>query len=1310
MLFAIIATAVFVQLGRAVFPVLDDYRDVVEQQISRQLRVVIDIRSIEAEWHGLRPQLRLMDVAATSLVGEPIFQVEQVDVEVGLLSSLRDWRLAFRTLTFRGLKATVKQHESGRWQINSLSLNEPDPLDEDRFSINDPLDIFLFGRRVELHNTQLKFDFRSGLESDIEIPTIRLENDSDFHRLAAEFSIDDGGQALSLIVEGQGDPRDSADFDAQGYLTLKDFPSEKVLAAIGITNDVLLGDDTASAPPNWRNTGQVDLRLWFQGTGTKGIRWRGDMEVSGVPVIPPQGMVWPDSLTTSYSGEWHPEAGWFVDLADAQLAWRDFTAPALTARVRGKLGEPSQLQVEQVDVGAWYAVIDRAGLIPGDAASILESLAPYGFMRNIEVTQTNAESGYFTLRANIEDAGVHPWQGVPAIEGVSGYVETTAFDGHVLVGSNNGFVLDFPQIYKQPLPLQTANGDVRWQVDLDQRLVSVSSGTLHVSNSDIAAVGHFNLRLPFVSTPGVEEPELTLVIGVRRGVASLHRLLVPYTIPTTLYEWLDNSIKNGVIRDAGFIYHGSVLKKAKLAQVVQLSASVEQGELVFDPSWPALTSASAVLLLDDNDFTVSHLRGDMLGVHIHNAEVALAPVPGEKEKGIAVKAQVSGDSGKALALLKQSPIRDILGEQLASWQVTGPMTGNIDLLIPLQNDSTGAKQNIALNFEKNQLHIPQLDLTFEQLSGPFTYSNQTGVSSQSLQGKLWGQSVQARLASAWSGMDKQVQLDFAGQMDVSRLQQWSKRPELSFAHGISALTGTVTVPLAEGVPITLEATSMLQGVHLNLPEPFNKPEQDTRLLKIDINAYSAHEDQPQMIDYTMRLQDQAQMRIQTHDNQVTGIGIALGESVKNVEAGWLSVYGHLPEADLQAWNQALQSYLATSDAIENATVAQPTDSETPELPVKIAMSIQQMHLGSLTFESVQLQGGREQQEWIFDVQSPAMIGSYRIRDDEPIDVQLSYLKIPGSSENSESREPNFIEGAPSALAQLDISDMSEINFSCAELWLEQRELGEWAFKLRPINGGVLAYDIVGDSMGAHIDAIKSDSQGAQLIWLRSELGDLSYFSGRMTMGDIGSVLTQLGQEQILTSDEAQFDLDMQWAGAPDALQLNNVLGNIDLNIERGRFIRGAEVGENPVVKLLGLLNFDTLARRLRLDFSDLNPEGLGYEKVQGRLALKEGVVEVAQPLEVDSPASHLQFVGNINMLNQTVDAQLVTTFPLTGNLTMAAALTGVLPAAVGVFVVGKLFKQQFDKVSSIRYSIDGDWNDPKVEVEKVFENQTDHGT
>jgi len=162
---------------------------------------------------------------------------------------------------------------------------------------------------------------------------------------------------------------------------------------------------------------------------------------------------------------------------------------------------------------------------------------------------------------------------------------------------------------------------------------------------------------------------------------------------------------------------------------------------------------------------------------------------------------------------------------------------------------------------------------------------------------------------------------------------------------------------------------------------------------------------------------------------------------------------------------------------------------------------------------------------------------------------------------------------------------------------------------------------------------------------------------------------------MLTSTSSNMDIQIQWDGAPDEIALENLTGVVKLDLRRGRFIRGATVGENPLLKLIGLFNFDTLARRLRLDFSDLNPEGMAYESVTGELLFVEQTIKIKSPLLVD-----------------------------TGNLTVAAALTGGIPIAVGVYVLGKVFKNQVDKASSIRYNIRGSWDDPKVKFDKVFED------
>jgi uncharacterized protein YhdP len=194
---------------------------------------------------------------------------------------------------------------------------------------------------------------------------------------------------------------------------------------------------------------------------------------------------------------------------------------------------------------------------------------------------------------------------------------------------------------------------------------------------------------------------------------------------------------------------------------------------------------------------------------------------------------------------------------------------------------------------------------------------------------------------------------------------------------------------------------------------------------------------------------------------------------------------------------------------------------------------------------------------------------------------------------------------------------------------------------------------------------------------------------------------------MLSSQHADFDVNVSWNGYPDQISPLIFNGLIDLDIQKG-LIQGVTVGQGPMAKLLGLANFNTLARRLRLDFKDLNPEGTAYDQMLGRMDFKEGQVFIHQPLIVSAPSSTFQAIGMADLKKQRVDAQYSLTLPLTGNLTLAAAAIGGLPAAVGFYVVGKLFKKQADQLSTFHGTINGPWSDPKVKLKKVSGSDADN--
>ena len=1366
---AIILVAVLVQIGRTLFPVVNDYRTAIESQLSRKLGVDISIGEIEAVWQGLRPNLSLNDVSLMSEMGEPVFEVGEIEVEISLIKSLLHRSPSFRQLEFRRLEATLVQTPDYKWRVKGLpestAFNQGDTTveaDAPRdLIIDDPLDIFLFGRRVRLSDTSLDFVFLDQLKAAVVIPDIRLENDTQFHRLRASFALDGRNQEVNLVVEGYGDPRDETAFEASGYLTLSDFPIEKFFAVFGVHRDALLGVGEQADKQKWLDEGKLDLNLWFDRNTQQGLSWQGDVTIEGVPFTPREGMIWPNTVTSNFMGQWSANDGWFLGVKDLDLQWEEFATPPLSLTIQGESFQPSPeqplyLQVQEFDVSQWYASVSQAGLLPKPISSVLDVMQPKGTLKNISVNVIGKAAGYFGLKANVEQASIKAWQGVPEIRNVNGYIESSAFEGHVAIDSRDGIVLNFPKIYQHELQFEKALGDVRWEIDLPGNSLGFSSGQIELSSDEVEANGHLFLDIPLKSSKDVE-PEMTLSIGVKRGVASLHKLLIPYTVPENLNEWMDRSIKEGLLTDAGFIYHGSLMGTPELGRSIQFGSGVEQATLKFDPLWPALIDAAGILLLDDDNFRVTNLSGRMMDISLTSGEVELVS-RGEgdaREQAVSLSARVTGDSGHALNLLKHTPIAHILGEELSSWEISGPVSGRVKVLVPLKENSPNGEQDIRLQVDGNSLHLPGLNLTFNEVSGPLTYTHVSGISSDNLQAQLWGQKLQANVRTSGGGDDTKVTVSATGHIDVAHLRDWSERPELGFAEGVTPVELGIQVPLESGKPILFRASSDLSGVSLSLPSPFSLTEEATTPLVAEIKVYSSEPSGNARHQYRFELAEKARVAIDTSEGEFLGMSVALNTEFASVPSGAIGVSGTLQRADVLEWAEALEAYdvyvLAQQSAAEQAPVekkagdkaliaaettagqfitapemgkAKASAAEDAFYPLNLVLEVEQLFLGELEFERVAIKDSQTLEAHHFEFQGESLVGQVKLYSDESrvMDVDLDYLHIPDDEGPEEpiltGTEP-VLEGsvqgktvfndrsnqspeATSGLVAIDVQDLPEMNFHVKKFINGKLDFGEWSFKLRGMDGGVTAHNLHAQVLGLKVQG-KTGMDGAQLIWLQNNGKNESFFSGLVTARDLGPVMESWDLERMLTSESASFDTDVQWLGAPSDIELERLFGIINVEIKKGRFIRGAEVGENPLVKLIGLLNFDTLARRFRLDFSDLHPEGMSYDMVKGEFHFHRGMVQTPSPLLVDMTASDIQFLGDIDVIGETVDAQLVVTLPLAGLSTTAiAALTGGVPLAVGVFVASKIFKRQVDQASSLRYTLSGPWEDPDVDLEKVF--------
>ncbi|MFT7562224.1 MAG: hypothetical protein ACI93R_004159 [Flavobacteriales bacterium] len=365
------------------------------------------------------------------------------------------------------------------------------------------------------------------------------------------------------------------------------------------------------------------------------------------------------------------------------------------------------------------------------------------------------------------------------------------------------------------------------------------------------------------------------------------------------------------------------------------------------------------------------------------------------------------------------------------------------------------------------------------------------------------------------------------------------------------------------------------------------------------------------------------------------------------------------------------------------------------------MRIRELNAADYLIEDLHLIARGDDMYWDFKLDSDAVIGDVRVPvADEPIELNLTRVNV-YSDEETLLEEAMEKDDAPlvSVFADWDLSSLIDMNVKVDSFFLDDEDFGSWQFELRP-EGELLKFTkLQADLKYMHVGG----EAGADFDWTYGE-NIHSYFRGEILISGVGDSLVAWEEERLLDAKSAAIQLDARWDEHPDVWTLENIDGDVSLEMLSGNFIRSAEVGENPLLRLIALFNFDTLARRLRLDFSDLAAKGFAFDKVYGDMSFKDGTYLLAQPLIVESSSSKMQMAGTIDVAREKIDADLVVTLPVAGNLAVATAFIVGLPAGLGVYVVSKMFGRQVDKVSSINYTVKGGWDDPKLKVRKIFDD------
>ena len=1277
-LILLVLVASYISIGRLLMPLAATQRDWLENELIEALGLEISVGRMQGSWFRFSPILSLYDVEIIQdQDSDVIHSLQELDIALDVPQSLFNRQLIINRVVVNEMSLLLLEDGNGTWRLAGFNTNETD-------NTRQLLDLLFNVKRLQIAEAQLLLQRVDGTTIEIDNIYLDIQNAPQDHQAQLQFRINDQASPVQMALRLDGNPLGI--YSATAFLDINNLdlvpvlnaaPSQQIsLTALNGSGQFWLDFDNQSVKQAQAVLSSLNVNAEFLQSGQTIEISSGSVDLTAIQPIENDWSFWAQNVQFDFFNRPWESGDFFVEIDMRN------DAPILDIK-----GESMDMAVLSDMLGA-FNLSERA-------LQVLDDLNPGGSLRNVHL-QTDFSGSYpagFKLAANLDAVAVDAWAQAPSGNGISGYVEASRDSGFVEVDAVNSNI-HLPLIFNEGWQYDALNGRVYWSVSNGR--VRVYSDVIDARNEDIHGRVRFEINNR-QDAEGVWNSNLDLMVGVLDFDASHKSLYLPTlsNIRGTM-DWLDEAVISGNITNSGFIFRGKTSNlQNDLQRTVQTFYQVEDASLRFLADWPILENISGFVEVNNRDVDIAAGRAEIAGIELTGSTARIRPLPNDTGSWLTVNARSTTPGDTGLDFLRESPIRETVGDYLDGWELVGNVGLEIELGIPLNNPALENDIQVLATPDGGTLHIPEYDLHFDTLRGPINFSSTAGLQANGLSANLFGFPVAARIRSDDAG----VYITGNGRVSADALQLWSLQPEfvanlLTYSEGDFGYRADLSIynqAQADGTRSTLSLSTDLLGMAFDLPRPFDKGIDESAPLELDMNFSAGLE------HIAVNFRDQLSADLIIEGNELYGGEVNFGVRNQdfrirrlNTETGLL-ISGEISDFNLQEWQDVAQTFRTGE-----------------EESVTDMIRLVDVRFGNLTAFGVDLPAintvlKREGSAWDLYLDNAQIQGSllFPDADDEALEIDLNYLRIPKDEEELASTDApeteEQIETVPAetdALAGVNPAELPALNFHTDELSLGSGNLGAWDFQLRNKDDGALISNLTMLTSGAAITD-QTGEGGATLDWQFVDGAHSSSFSGLFSAGNLAEVLPSLGYAAVVQSESAQFVSELNWVGSPAAFNMKQVSGVVGLQMRNGRFI---DI-ESGSARLFGAFNFDALVRRLQLDFSDLYERGLAYDTIGGVLDFSQGTVTTQDNFLIRGPSSTINVNGSLDLVKETITADVLVNLPLGQNVSMVAGILGAWPIAITTYVASIIFRDQLQNFTTVLYRLEGPWSDPQAGFE-----------
>lgn len=1246
----LVITALYVSVGRELAPLIAEYRVELQNKARDALGMPLTIGSLEGSWSGMAPVLMAHDVMVGE--GNHALRLDQVQVVPDVWSSLlhRDIRIAH--LQLNGLQISARQDKAGHWALEGLPVQDDQPLDPEQL-----LNQLQRVAKLSVLDSQVTLEPYKHAPMTLTYVGLTLDVGASDQRLDARLTLPDG-QPLALSVKTQIEASHWRDAAAQAYVSLPQSDWAQWLPA-SLINPWKVSELKAGG------------ELWFN--WSKGSVQSAVARLNAPTVRGAYAERKAQTFENLALRAWveRGEQGFNVVLDSLAMNLGDKRWETRMQLQQFAANDPAQerwhLQADHIDLTPLTALMDSLAPVPPAAAKVIDQLNVTGTLRNVlaDYRPHATDDQKLSFAANLQQVGFNATHGAPAARNVSGLISGDLGKGELRLDSKD-FSLHLDPIFAKPWQYLQANALLKWT--LDQNTFTLIAPYIKVLGEEGKVAADFLIRIHLDHS---SEDYMDLRVGLTDGDGRFTPKYLPKVLSPALSEWLSTAIIKGAVEEGFFQYQGSLSHDAvAAARNISLFFKVHGVELAFQPGWPHVREVAGDVFIEDSGVRIMASKGLLLDTKVRNVAVSIAHVPTGKVSHLLLNGDFDGGLGDGLKILQEAPIGT--AETFAGWQGEGPLKGRVDLDIPLEK-SVEPKILVDFNTDKARLKISDPEFELTQLKGAFRFDSNKGLSGKGISARAFDRPVTAQIYADGKSGRLNTRVVANGQVGVKQLTNWLKFNQPIPVSGVLPYQLQLTL---DGADSQLRVNSNLRGAVIDLPAPFGLAANEARDTVFRMTLQGA--ERRYWFDYG----DLANLTFASpHGKFEDGRGelfLGGGTPVLPTTKG-LRIRGVLSELEIAPWQALVERYAGKNPGGSAKQMLSSADFKVGKL---IGFGTQ--------LDQVSLNMKRTGSAWGLQIDSKQAVGAVRLPDSSsaPIVVTMQTIRLPAP-------DPKAVtdENAPDPLASVDPRKIPALDIIIRQLYQGSDLLGAWSLNIRPTSRGIKL-----NSLNLGLKGLLLDGSGG---WEGVAGASNSWYQGRLGGRNLADVLKNWGFAPSVTSEDFHVNVDGRWPGSPAWIGLKRFSGTLDASLNKGQFM---EVdGSAQVLRIFGLLNFNAIGRRLRLDFSDLFGKGLSYDRVKGVLNATNGVYSTSKPILMTGPSTNLELNGTLNMVTDQVNAKLLVTLPVTNNLPLAALLVGGPAAGGAMFLLNKLIGDQVSRFASVQYSIQGPWTDPKITFDKPFE-------